>query len=176
MLISSSNFSCETSSISPERILATASRMASRLPLHREDGGVEALDVAHLHDREIFVRGFDDLARIEDVLGQRLLDQTRHAALEERLGERAVVVRRHADAGGGDLRKQIAQICESFAAELLRDILRFLMIRVVDAEEVDVAQLGVDARVETSHASTTDYRDGEHFLQFCFLCVELCHG
>ena len=129
--------------------------------LHGADRGIESLDVADLNDRGIFVRRLDDFSRFENVLRERFLDQTGDAALEERLGQVVMKLRRHCHGSGGDLRQQIAQVLECAAAEFLGYFVGGLVMSVVNPDQTDVRHLRIDAGVKPSHPPAAD--DGHRY-------------
>jgi hypothetical protein len=59
--------------------------------LHREYGGVEALQVPDLEDAAAIFRSPDQVVGLVEVCGQGLLDQQIEARLEELCGDRVVM-------------------------------------------------------------------------------------
>ena len=128
------------------------------VPAEREDRGIEALEVADLQDAAAARGDCDQRARLPGRLGDRLLDQHVHAALEAILRDREVQRRRRGDADRIDLAEQLAVIGDrpaaGFGGHLRRAPPRR---RSTTATSCDSGSDGVLLRVEPAEVPDADH-------------------
>ncbi len=122
------------------------------------DGAVESLDVADLERGAAAPRDGVQLARLVQRRRDRLFHEHAHAALEEIARDVEVLLRGHGDARDVDAADEVAVIVERRRFVLRGDRARARGIDVGDADEIDVPQFRVDARVVLPHVSAADDR------------------
>jgi hypothetical protein len=111
-------------------------------------------------NRAVLLGGLDDGAALLCVCRQRLLDQAGDPAGQERLGDLAVKLGGHGDGDGADTRQQRVEIRDGLAAVVAGDLGGLVAVHVEDADELRPRHLGVDARVQPTHAAAADDGDG----------------
>jgi hypothetical protein len=133
-------------------------------PFEGDERGVEALEVADLQHPPAAHRQLDELLRLLERRGERLLDQHVDAALQEVARHRVVVLRRDGDARAVDAAEQLAVVGERLHAEGRRDLAGARLVDVGDPDQLGAALravlLGVEAP-EVSHADDGG-SDGAH--------------
>ena len=128
-----------------------------------QDRGVVALDVADLDRHAGCAAGGDDRQRLRVRRGKRLLHEDRHAALDRRVGQRAVEGRGRGDddpveLGLGDHRHRVR---EARGTGLGGDGRDGVGVRVGDGGQERVRVPGHDAHVVAAHGAQADEADAE---------------
>jgi len=122
----------------------------AQMPLGREDGGIEALEVTDLQYAAPCRRDVDQLASLRQRLGHRLLDQHVRAGGEESGGDLEVQWRRGDDADGIHLADELSIVGESRHAELGGDRVARVRMGIHHADQLARGQGGIFLRVETA--------------------------
>ena len=126
--------------------------------LGRQNGRVEALEMAHLQDALLAPGQLDERGRLFLRLGDRLLDQHVCAGVEEVACDREMRGRLRDDAHRIDAAQQLAIVRERGHAELRRNLVTSLRPRIHHGDQLAAGDLGIFLSVEAAEIADTDDR------------------
>ena len=118
--------------------------------LHR---AVEPLDVPDVQHGAAPAGDREELARLLERRGDRLLDENADAGLEQVGGDLEVLLGRHGDAREIDLADQLVVVGQRLRVVVGRDLLGAIAIDIDDPDQVDVPQLRVGEHVVLPHVA-----------------------
>ena len=108
---------------------------------------VVMLDMSDLHDAVCLGRGAQNLGGLIEGDADGLLNQKMDAFLQQREGDRGMVIGRHDDADGVAAGRHLVERGEPVAVMLGANLCRPSVIRLKDAGEFSPGECGVDAGV-----------------------------